>query len=339
MARACIGAAADATWLLTHAGTGWLDAECNDAAAEYRGVCAMECAEQFTVSLPAGAGSVQPPNAATYTPVIVQYTPPSVFVSRAPQQAAVTNIPALRFSANFSRDVTGLTASDFVVSTVRTNCSECDADFRASLVGDGVPGDPGVIVARSLSGSGVSYTLTLALSNAQAANVLVLVSLPAGVGSVSPPNLASEAPAAAVDYTPPVPRIYLSSGQSVTTPWNVVEFDVAFTSPVSGLAASDFTVKTSAVGVATAALLAGSGSEYALSVTVDVGTVPGGRCPTGYMFSPTAWWCARVVDVPGTWAAANAACAPYSLSTVASAEKQAFLASVVPSPDNAYWCV
>ena len=179
---------------------------------------------------------------------------------------------------------------------------------------------------RGAACSGVKPGVCAATAN----TAVVRVTLPADQGDVSPANTATTT-AAIVNYAPPVPTVTLSGGAVAVTVDADLYFDVSFTSPVSGLQASDFVVGLGHA-VAKSVALQGSASSWVLAVVVDAASVPTDQCPAGYMLSSgdaeSGAWCGRAAPSRATWAAAEAACGPYHLATVTSSGQQAFLAGL-----------
>ena len=148
----------------------------------------------------------------------------------------------------------------------------------------------------------------------------------------------------AVAAAAPHPSVSLAATQPNPATSNVVTFDVSFDAAVSGLDAADFGV----VGLDTLSLshrhLTGAGQAWTLTIVVDrAATVSG--CPPGYTTPVTAavgsWvdavtGCYRAIGTAGTWAAQNAACAPYSLATTLSLGELA-AAALVRNPEKKYW--
>ena len=173
------------------------------------------------------------------------------------------------------------------------------------------------------------------LCSAFVGSVGVTVALPAAAGAVSPSNAASSGlQLASAVYRPPAPTIIPTGGQGSYTHDSTLQFLVAFSEPVSGLRAGDFVV-LAGEGRPHVSLV-GAGTSWTLTVSVDVDTVPNARCPVGYTRSAApASWCARVTHALRTWAAANDACAPYTLASVSSEGQQRFL-STLDGDDNAW---
>lgn len=116
---------------------------------------------------------------------------------------------------------------------------------------------------------------------------------------------------------------------------HALEFGVSFAAPVTGLAASDFTVAADD-RVVVSRSLAGTGSVYALTVTIALADAR--PCPTSHNASAGGRFCGRYVSVAGDWEGQNNGCSPNTLASVSSAEHADFLASLVPS-GAAAWCV
>ena len=93
------------------------------------------------------------------------------------------------------------------------------------------------------------------------------MSLPAAVGTVTPPNTAA-LKSAAVVYSPPVCHVSLAPTQPVTTPLGHVEFEVAFTSTTVGLTASSITVDGGGAVVVSRSLVRHAADQQRYSLVV-----------------------------------------------------------------------
>ena len=249
-----------------------------------------------SVSLPASAGVVAPVNAGSAAAAVVQYTPPVPTVALAAGQVSPSTGNVLEFSVTFSSPVSGLTAGDLTVD-----------------VGDG-----GVVVARSLTGSGNAYSLTLTLTEPTSTAVAVSVTLSAAAGAVAPTNTATTT-AATVVYTPPAPVV--SPRPSGVTDVNVLRFDVAFSANVAGLAAEHFTIRAN--GVAFQRVLTGSADTWELVITVDAGAIG-----VEEALVPTA------VEARLTWAEHSARC---TLASTLSADGLDAVAAARGWSSKDYW--
>ena len=149
--------------------------------------------------------------------------------------ATATNQVSAPFDVDvsFSMAVTGLEASDFVVSN-------------------------GVVTAASLTGSGDAYSVEITPALSGYVSVLLSAGAVAGNGST---NVASDP--LTVFYLAPGsehPTALLSTGSSTVTSSFTV--DVVFNEPVSGLALSDFVIDNGSL-----ANLTGAGAAYSVAVT------------------------------------------------------------------------
>jgi len=275
-------------------------------------LCGVQVDGQVAVSLPQFPGAVTPPSAesagavASYASATDSMCVSSVSELETVSLTAMSPSPAssktLRFSAVFSTAVTGLTATDVVVS--------------AGSVGSSV----------TVSGSGDNYTIVVVMTTAISTSVRVR--LPAG--SVVPANDDSGYSPIVV-YSPPVPTMTLLSGESGLVDDNTVVFEVEFSESVMGLVATDFLVEplhlSSRVALEQVAPL-----RYLFAVSIEW-TAP--LCPAGYFLSSTGDLCGRVVDAT-SWTEASELCFPYPLASMHSANELLFFASLVNSPYA--WC-
>lgn len=136
----------------------------------------------------------------------------------------------------------------------------------------------------------------------------------------------------------PDPTITVASDQATITATKTVKFSVTFTEAVTGLRASDFSVHAGKAGVSSL-VLTGGGVAYELVITLGNGDVRG--CPAGYLAtSDDPVLCAKSTPA-GTWSQVNDACAPFALSSAASARQVALVAqaaAVTPLPEHWYVC-
>lgn len=115
---------------------GWADDSCGTAK---RGVCdAPFGAVHVSAALPAAAGAVSPPNAASPVPATLLFAPPVPALSLEAGQAATTTVPAAVFAVVLDHPITGLRSTHFDITK-----------------------PPTLSVTRTLTGSGDSYTLSL----------------------------------------------------------------------------------------------------------------------------------------------------------------------------------
>ena len=197
-------------------------------------------------------------------------TPPSVASFTAP--ATPTSASSLAYALAFSEPVTGLAASDFAVSGTATGWTP------------------------SVSGSGSSYTVTLG-GGGSGTVILTLnaatVDDPAGNHGPAGPV---PAPTVTVDRTPP--SVASFTAPATPTSASSLAYALAFSEPVTGLAASDFAVSGTATGWTPS--VSGSGSSYTVTLggggsgtvilTLNAATVDdpaGNHGPAGPVPAPT----------------------------------------------------
>ena len=166
----------------------------------------------------------------------------------------------------------------------------------------------------------------------------VSVSLPPAVGVVAPPTTRSSGPdrkssAAAVVLAPP--SVVIMPQDTTPATMNVMEFDVLFSQPVTGLNASSFEVRTDAASgeVAIAKKLLGLATHYTLVVTVD---------PAVLGINAAVEPIVTVLEDAMTWAEANLACSPGTLMVADSGMSQALALHVTIGPQMSlgspqYW--
>ena len=118
---------------------------------------------------------------------------------------------------------------------------------------------------------------------------------------------------------------------------------VNFTSPVSLLRATDFTVTGSSadIVVVNSATLLGRDKSWVLSVAIGASTP---ACPTGFTArgaatSAAAPVCIRAIDTVGTWTHQAASCAPYRLAEPRSSATATSMAAEAAALLAPYWCV
>ena len=136
------------------------DRECSDVLPALCGAspsCAVE--QSVMVSLPPGAGAVSPPIGASVGTAVVNYRPPVPTVSPASGNTTASN--QLAFTVSFSVPVTGVTATDFVVSATGAT-----------------------VISRAISGSGTAYELSLVMQ--------ALVDRPCPTGFTASPALPTQ---------------------------------------------------------------------------------------------------------------------------------------------------
>jgi len=163
-----------------------------------------------------------------------------------------TNLGTVNFQVNFSEAVTGVDASDFMLTT--------------NLAGASIA---------NISGSGNAYTVSvntgsgdgnLRLDLADNDSILSSLGIPLGGSGAANGNFAGES--YSIDRTSPS---VLSISPVSPNPTNaaVVDFSVTFSEPVSGMDVGDFTLVTS--NGAAISNLTGSGASYLISVNTGNG--------------------------------------------------------------------
>ncbi|WP_395745181.1 Ig-like domain-containing protein [Prosthecobacter sp.] len=202
------------------------------SGASYSLLITPTTAGAVTVSIPANAAlnSTSVGNTAsnllatTYTPPDV--TPPTVLLSTPSSSVTAPFV----VTATFSETVTGVALNDFNV----TNGA-----------------------ASALSGSGMTYTVTIS----PAASGAVSVTLPVGAAFDAASNVSLLSNTLSVTYTAPVaPAVLLStSSSSVTGAFTV---NAVFSQSVTGVALNDFVITKGA-----ASALTGGGASYSILVT------------------------------------------------------------------------
>lgn len=208
-------------------------------------VVAIACGSAFTVALKADGttvlfGETEPGGSFTDTPALTGIIAISAgrFSNELLQQgpsvsitpnATITNGNPILFSLTFSAPVTGLSLAGITVT-------------------NGTPG--------TLSGSGANYTLPVTPTSD--GTVTVTCNMNAAVDAN---NVGSNVGSASVtsDRTPPSLQI---SPRNITTSAKPIQFNLSFSEPVTGLAATAISVTNGTKGT-----LAGSGASYTLLVT------------------------------------------------------------------------
>ena len=137
-----------------------------------------------------------------------------------------TNVSGLTYSIVFSEDVTGLTTSDFAITGTSTGWA-----------------------VTGLTGSGSTYSLTVASSSATTGTVIVSMLQNAVLGSSTMqngPGGDTAAPTMNIDVDPPTASV--TSAPSSPASAMSLTFGVAFSESVSGIAAGDFSNAGTAQG-------------------------------------------------------------------------------------------
>ncbi len=180
------------------------------------------------ISLGCGAGIDNVPGAlAALAPPVASWTPP----------ASPTNAATLSYGLTFSKPVSGLAAGDFAVAGSATGC------------------------APSPSGSGTSYTVSVG----SCSSGTVTLTLKAGAVTDALGNAGPTTDLAASTIT--IDRIAPTAiWTPPASPTNAatLSYDLTFSTPVTGLVASDFAVTGSATGCAPSP--SGSAASYTVSV-------------------------------------------------------------------------
>jgi hypothetical protein len=170
---------------------------------------------QSTLNVVAGGATDATGNIATGAPFTLDWTPPPVAVALASPVGALTNLSALPTTITFARPVTGLTASDLVVT-------------NATITAFG--------------GSGATYTVTLA----PLADGPVSLTVPANVANdavvATVSNMASPLWSTVVDNTPPVVSFSLMDPGELDGPTSEVRVRLTANEPLIGLGLEDLNV-------------------------------------------------------------------------------------------------
>ena len=183
------------------------------------------------------AGDPGPLAAVTAATVTIDRTAPAATIT-APDSP--TNAASLSYTVGFSEPVTGLAASDFSVTGTATDC---------------VVGAP--------SGSGSSYTVALtSCSDGTVILALQQASVVDAAGNTGPAAIVA-ATTVTIDRT--APAATLTAPDSPTSAASL-SYTVGFSEPVTGLAASDFSVTGTATDCVVGAP-SGSGSSYTVALT------------------------------------------------------------------------
>ena len=199
------------------------------------GVSGMQTKGTVTCTIPAGAASdcepstgraINPNLPSTSTDNVVTYdgTPVTCTINRKSDQPDPTNNLPIKFTAQFSKEVTGFAAAD--VNLTGT------ADLTAATV--------------TVTGSGANYTVEvdgIAIPAGQTAPVTLIANIPAGVvqDAAGNTNLAAtfEDNSVLFDNVGPAVTVNQAAGQSDSTPDSPVHFTAVFSEPVSGFAPED----------------------------------------------------------------------------------------------------
>ncbi len=161
-----------------------------------------------------------------------------------------TDSQTLVYKVTFSEDVTGVDQADFVLSS----------------------GGTGTGSVTNLAGSGSQYLVSVSATQDGTYN-LDLVSSGHGIADAADNPLSSPAPTGAdhtyaVDTTAPtVTSIVRSDPAEATTSGRTLVFAVTFSEDVTGVDQADFVLSSGGTGTGSVTNLAGSGSQYLVSVS------------------------------------------------------------------------
>ena len=162
----------------------------------------------------------------------------------------------------------------------------------------------------------------------------VSVSIPARVGDVSPRNAASPRGATAF-FAPPSADIRPASETAALRSDHTVSYDITFSSPVSGLAATDIAVLSTQSVLSRR--LQGHGKTWSLQLELDTKALTRRSCPEGYSLLLSAGHCARVLETLGSWSEQQTLCLPYTLAIPTSVQMVAELAQLRTWNFQGYW--
>ncbi len=196
-------------------------------------------------------GLIDPiPTAGTDHTYTVDTTAPTVTsIERYSPDAGNTDSQALVYKVTFSENVTGVNAGDFALST--------DSTGAGSIT--------------SLAGSGSQYLVNV--SAAQDGTYNLDVAQDSGIADAADNPLSSPTPTGAdhtytVDTTAPtVASIARSDPAAETTSAQTLVFAVTFSESVTGVDQADFVLSSGGTGTGSVTNLAGSGSQYLVSVS------------------------------------------------------------------------
>lgn len=173
-------------------------------------------------------------------------TAPTVTIDQAAAQADPTTASPILFEVEFSEPVVGFVTGDVQLS-----------------------GTAGATTA-TVSGSGTDYTVEV---TGMVSSGTVIASIPAAAAA----DLAANDSAAStstdntvtftLDTTDPTVTVNQGAAQSDPSSTSPIVFDVLFSEPVNGLAATDFDASASTVGGTLDLTLSGTGPAYTISVT------------------------------------------------------------------------
>ena len=190
------------------------------------------------------------PTGADHTYAVDTTAPTVTSIVRSDPAEATTSGRTLVFAVTFSEDVTGVDQADFVLSS----------------------GGTGTGSVTNLAGSGSQYLVSVSATQDGTYN-LDLVSSGHGIADAADNPLSSPAPTGAdhtyaVDTTAPtVTSIVRSDPAEATTSGRTLVFAVTFSEDVTGVDQADFVLSSGGTGTGSVTNLAGSGSQYLVSVS------------------------------------------------------------------------
>ena len=218
-------------------------------------VSPTQASHNVVLDMAEGADGVHPVCLRAASPASVQYTPPQSSLA-VPSTVSVHNL--ISVNVTFSSPVIGLSTASFNISA-----------HNAAIVAH-------------LSGSGTAYVLLVTVTrlSQDISQASISVSLLAQAAGVLPPS-APAVHGVTVMYVPPVVAIDLHASQATVTASNVIRFSVNSTVAVAGLLATDFTIDTTDLAFTTS-LSSLSATNFTLTITLT------GSCSS---------WCSRDVQV------------------------------------------
>lgn len=217
----------------------------------------------YTVTLVAGfsgsasftASLTDNVNPAVSTAVRIQVNTIPAVTSIVRASADPTAASSVNYTVTFSEAVTGVDATDFAIT--------------ATTAGAGVT---------AVTGSGSSYTVTVSTGTGSGTVRLDLVdddsirnSTNTPLGGTGAGNGNFTGPVYTIDRTNPTVSSIVRASTDPTSAASV-NYTVTFSTAVTGVDASDFTLTVSGVNGATVGSVAGSGSTYTVSVSTGTGS-------------------------------------------------------------------
>ncbi len=218
----------------------------------------QDAANQFFIIASDGKLSSAP----VTVPLISEDSTPPAVVSITRVGSTLTNAGSVQFQVTFSEPVTGVDATDFQV-------------VRSGSVSSGTV---------SVSGSGSSYTVTVAgltgagtlglnlIDDDTIHDILTNSAQDHPLGGVRAGNgTFTTSETYTLDRVPPTVSSITRTG-SVTAAGGTITYTVTFSEPVTGVAATDFSLSSDGLTGASIASLSGSGATYTVSVNTGSGT-------------------------------------------------------------------